>query len=151
MSLHSHAHFLEIIFIRPLRKEESQDYSSTLKDESLNSDIDWEWALLCQAIPLLIHLPVSIFSDVEIVYRDTSGGLSILNLDNFTISTLMTNSTFVSTFDSDPANPLHKLMESLESLVSSHHFPPETVKRGKIQRITRCKVRPSAQRHCAGG
>ena len=34
--------------------------------------------------------------DVELVFRDISGGLSILNLDNYTIRILMTNSTFVS-------------------------------------------------------
>ncbi|XP_037937723.1 inactive dipeptidyl peptidase 10-like isoform X1 [Teleopsis dalmanni] len=33
-------------------------------------------------------------NDVELIYRDPSGGLSILNLDNYTTRVLMTNSTF---------------------------------------------------------
>lgn len=37
-----------------------------------------------------------IFPDVELVYRDPTGGLSILNLDHLNIRVLMTNSTFVS-------------------------------------------------------
>lgn len=35
-------------------------------------------------------------TDFELVYRDPTGGLSILNLDNYTTRVLMTNSTFVS-------------------------------------------------------
>ncbi|XP_049310134.1 inactive dipeptidyl peptidase 10 isoform X3 [Bactrocera dorsalis] len=33
-------------------------------------------------------------SDIELIYRDPTGGLSILNLDNYTTRVLMTNSTF---------------------------------------------------------
>ncbi|KAI9589259.1 hypothetical protein GQX74_007428 [Glossina fuscipes] len=33
-------------------------------------------------------------SDTEFVFRDPTGGLSILNLDNYTTRVLMTNSTF---------------------------------------------------------
>lgn len=34
--------------------------------------------------------------DGELVYRDTSGGLSILEVETLTVKVLMTNSTFVS-------------------------------------------------------
>lgn len=35
-------------------------------------------------------------SEVEFVFRDVNGGISVYNADNLTIRTLMTNSTFVS-------------------------------------------------------
>lgn len=43
----------------------------------------------------LIKQPRSI-TDGELVYRDPSGGLSILSTESFTTRVLMTNSTFVS-------------------------------------------------------
>lgn len=38
------------------------------------------------------------FPDEELVYRDPTGGLSILNVQNLTVRMLMTNTTFVSFF-----------------------------------------------------
>lgn len=42
------------------------------------------------------------FSDGELVYRDPSGGLSILMLETTTVKILMTNATFVSYYKKFP-------------------------------------------------
>lgn len=42
------------------------------------------------------NILLSSFADHELVYRDPTGGLSILNMADYTTRILMTNSTFVS-------------------------------------------------------
>lgn len=48
-------------------------------------------------MPFLVRKKmINSISDNELVYRDPTGGLSILHTENLTVRILMTNSTFVS-------------------------------------------------------
>lgn len=46
--------------------------------------------------PINFECIVKLISDEELVYRDPTGGLSILNVRTLTVRMLMTNTTFVS-------------------------------------------------------
>ncbi|XP_037937726.1 dipeptidyl aminopeptidase-like protein 6 [Teleopsis dalmanni] len=64
-------------------------------------------------------------SDVELIFRDPTGGLSILNLDNYTTRILMTNSTFrqlnADSFIVSPDQKYVLLQSDTNSDGSRHH------------------------------